>query len=201
MFDNASRSLFLENQLWPALREEFPALKQLPKEALVQVGYPSTGARGKSSKMKPCEINKQWTGNPNEPVMISVHPVQFQGKDEKERAFNVAKALAFGALKHTSGFRWGAVREGLNKEEDGTITADANCTKRLERVLEQCGELPAGYGLNFPVRQVQATRARMYWAPRGTKADGSACSHTKVRTANDNWRGACIDCGTVYQKA
>jgi hypothetical protein len=195
MFDNASRSLLLEQQLWPSLREEFSNLKSLPAEALVQVGYPSSGARGRSSKIKPCEVNYQWTGNPNEKLMIAIHPVYFAGATKAECALNVAKALAFGALKVTGGARWGPQREGFAKENDGTITATPSAIKRLERVLAQCGELPDGFGLAFPVRQVEHGRLRKYIAVTGLKvSDGSECKHPVVRSASDTLHIACSEC-------
>ena len=50
MFDQANRSLWLES-LWTKLREEFAEIRHLPNEVLATVGYPASGARGKSDKI------------------------------------------------------------------------------------------------------------------------------------------------------
>ena len=201
MFGNAQRGLWL-TQVWHQLREEFPSLKRLPEECLIQAAYPSSGARGRSEKIRACEVNYQWTGNPAEKVMVNIHPVYFSGRDKTECAMNVTKALAFGALKCTGGARWGASREGFEKKDDGTITATPVATKRLEKILESCGELPDGFGLAFPVRQVQRARLLKYVARTGVnKTTGEACSHPVIRAASNSLQVVCQQCSEAYKRA
>ena len=102
MFDQANRSLWLES-LWTKLREEFGEIRHLPNEVLITVGYPASGARGKSKKIRPCEFTNQWTGNANEKAFLSVHPNYW------DTPRNVAKAVLFGAAKQVSR-RWGPAK-------------------------------------------------------------------------------------------
>src|ERR1700683_2933307 len=115
MFDQASRSLWLEDQLWHKLRDVFPQIRNIPQEVLITVGYPSSGARGRSEKIRPAEINYQWTGNANEKAAIFIHPVYM------DSPINAAKALLFAAAKVTMGARWGLSRVGLSKLDSGEL--------------------------------------------------------------------------------
>lgn len=193
MFDQANRSVWLAEQLWPRLRDAFPTLKLLPREALITVGYPSSGARGRSDKIRPCEVNKQWTGNQNEQVFLSVHPVYF------DTPINVAKALLFGTAKFTGGARWGAEHVGLTKHDDGTIEATSTTQVTLEAIIADTGEPPAGFGLAFPVRSVQRARLRKYVA-QTVVCSKTATSHPIIRAASDDLHVACQDCGVQYDK-
>jgi hypothetical protein len=193
MFDQAQRSLWLEDQLWPALQKNFPNISHLPSEVLITVGYPSSGARGRSEKIRPAELNRQWTGNPNEKMFISIHPVYF------DTPRNAAKALLFGAGKST-GARWGARSVGLEKHDDGSITESHETTRRLDVVLADVGDPPAGFGLAFPVRQVQRTRMEKYVCATKYCSDGIT-RHPVGRAASQDWKITCSTCGNAYVKA
>src|SRR5215475_1355366 len=155
MFDQAQRSLWLEEQLWNKLRDAFPTIKHLPGEVLITVGYPSSGARGRSEKIRPAEFNNQWTGNPNEKMFVSIHPNYF------DTPRNAAKALLFGAAKRVNA-RWGPSHVGLDKNDDGSISEISPSTsKQLDKVLADAGDPPQGFGIPFPVREVQRARLRL----------------------------------------
>jgi len=194
MFDQAQRSLWLEDQLWPKLRETFPQLRSLPSEVLITVGYPSSGARGRSEKIKPCEVNQNWQGNPNEKAFLSIHPVYFKTPRE------AAKALLFGCAKFSHGARWGASHVGLTKEDDGTLTETADCTKKLDAVMEHVGEPPSGFGVPFPVREVQRARLRKYVPSVWTCIVSGQPDkrHAVIRAATDNGNFSCSRCGVNY---
>lgn len=201
-YDQANRSVWLAEQLWPRIRDAFPLLQRLPREALVTVGYPSSGARGRSDKIKPAEVNYQWHGNDNEKVFISVHPVYF------DNPLNVARAITFGAAKF-HGARWGAQQVGIHKETDGTLTCTAECTAKLEAIIKDAGDVPPGFGVAFPVRSVQRARLRKYVA--GTAycmdsngdfmhdADNSVMRHAVIRAASDTLNVACAQCQVAYK--
>src|SRR5260370_42653753 len=129
MFDQASRSLWLEDQLWHKLRAQFPDIQRIPAEVLITVGYPSSGARGRSEKIRPAEINYQWTGNANEKAAIFIHPVYL------DSPMNAMKALLFAASKVSIGARWGPQRVGLEKHDDGSISADPAIQAKLDQIL------------------------------------------------------------------
>jgi len=194
IFDQAQRSLWLEDQLWPKLREVFPELRRLPSEVLITVGYPSSGARGRSEKIKPCEVNSNWQGNVNEKAFLSVHPVYW------DSARNVARALLFGAIKHTCGARWGATNAGLTKHDDGSITESSDCSAKLDKVMEDVGAPPAGFGIPFPVRVVQRARLRKYvpsvWTCIVSGQDDK--KHVVIRAATDDGEFNCARCGVHY---
>jgi len=189
IFDQAQRSLWLEDQLWPSLRKHF-SIDELPAEILITVGFPSSGARGRSSKMKPAEYNTQWTGNPNEKGMLSIHPVSFTTPR------NAAKAMLFAAGK-TRGARWGASKLGLTKEDDGSITESSEATRKLDLVMADVGEPPAGFGIPFPVRDVQRARLRKYECVTKLCADGTT-RHAIIRAASDTLQVNCTTCGNAY---
>lgn len=190
MYDQANRSIWLEDQLWPKMRDAFPRLKSLPENALITVGYPASGARGRCEKIKPAEINTQWTGNSNEQVFISIHPVYF------DNPMNIAKALAFQAHKHFSA-RWGAANAGFTKETDGTITASPDAQTKLQGILDEIGDPPAGYGIAFPVKQINRTRMRRYICDGGCATTGES-SHPIIRCASDDLDVTCT-CGNHYR--
>ncbi len=194
-FDKASRSLWLEDQLWHKLRDAFPSVQRIPAEVLITVGYPSSGARGRSEKIRPAEVNYQWTGNANEKAAIFIHPVYM------DNPINAMKALLFAAAKATGGARWGAVHVGLAKLDDGTIQAEAATQAKLEAILADVGEPPAGFGLPFPVREVQRARLRKYAPSLQTctvKKDDRHLSHPVIRAASDTLNAVCQDCGAKY---
>jgi hypothetical protein len=197
MYDQASRSLWLEDQLWRKLRDEFPQLQAIPQEVMITVGYPSSGARGQSSKIKPAEINYQWTGNANEKAAIFVHPVYL------DKPINAAKALLFAGAKVTLGARWGPSHVGLEKKDTGEIVATSATEAKLLKILEEIGDPPSGFGKPFPIRNVDRARLRLY-VPATTRClnptTGDVLVHTKVRSANDNLQVACTVCGTPYVK-
>ena len=190
MYDQTLRSVWLEEQLWPKLRTAFPNLVQLPQEVLITVGYPSSGARGRSEKIKPAEVNYQWHGNPNEKAFVSIHPVYFV--DPK----TAAKAVLFGASKFTGGARWGASHVGLKKMDDGTLVASPSTDAKLDEILADIGEPPAGFGVPFPVRTVQRARLRKYVNVVKTCTDHSA--HTIIRAASDTLQVNCTVCQNAY---
>ncbi len=192
VFDQAQRSLWLEDQLWPKLREKFSFISGMPGEVLITVGYPSSGARGKSEKIKPAEVNNQWTGNPNEKQFISIHPVYFTSSR------NAAKALLFGAAKSRNA-RWGPDNVGLSKEDDGALTETTATSVKLDEVLADVGEPPAGFGIAFPVRDVQRTRLNKYQCATRRCSDDTL--HPVVRAAGDNLKVQCQTCGNPYYKA
>lgn len=188
----------METQLWHKLRELFPDLQRIPAEALINVGYPSSGARGRSEKIRPAEINYQWTGNVNEKVAIFVHPVYMDSPT------NAMKALLYAAAKVTGGARWGPARVGLEKHDDGTITASAATQAKLDKIIEDIGEPPAGYGMSFPVRNVERARLRLYvnsTAKCIDPATGTVTPHVKIRAASDTLAVTCTVCGNPYVKA
>lgn len=198
MFDQAARSLWLEDQLWAKLRMAFPEIQSIPAEVLITVGYPSSGARGRSEKIKPAEINYQWTGNSNEKAALFIHPVYM------DSPMNAMKALLFAAAKVCVGARWGAKHVGLHKYDDGSIEADANTQKKLEQILTDIGEPPAGFGIPFPVREVQRARLRLYVNSKVSctvqDATGLYKKHPKLRVASDDLNVVCADCGNPYIK-
>ena len=195
MFDQANRSLWLES-LWTKLREEFGEIRHLPNEVLITVGYPASGARGKSDKIRPCEFTNQWTGNANEKAFLSVHPNYW------DTPRNVAKAVLFGAAKQVSR-RWGPARVGLNKGDDAVINETlASTTAKLDKVLADLGEPPNGFGIPFPVRDVQRARLELYVCSVRDCTDGTR--HGKVRAAATSGTVKvalkCQDCGADYVK-
>lgn len=203
MFDQANRSVWLAEQLWPKLREQFDLIQRLPAEALVTVGYPSSGARGRSEKIRPCEVNFQWQGNDNEKVFLAVHPVYF------DTPINVAKALLFGAAKWAGGARWGARHVGVHKSEDGTLTCTDSTQAKLDKIIVDCGDVPPGFGVAFPVRSVQRARLRKYVAEKPWCLDDSgkyrkdsndnAIKHPVLRIASDTATVACSECHIAYK--
>ena len=198
IFDQSIRSIWLREQLWPALRNAFPQINRIPEEALITVGYPSSGARGRSEKIRPCEVNTQWTGNENEQVFISIHPVYC------DTSLNMAKAILFQAGKHCMGARWGARHLGLDKRDDGTITASVYTQAKIEDVLKDIGEPPAGHGIAFPVRDVQRSRLLEYRCEQPCTFDyGARLGHThpRIRAANSVMEVTCKHCGGDYKLA
>jgi hypothetical protein len=199
VFDQASRSLWLEDQLWHKLRETFPDISRIPAEVLITVGYPSSGARGRSEKIRPAEINYQWTGNSNEKAAIFIHPVYL------DTPMNAMKALLFAASKVTIGPRWGPQRVGLTKHDDGSLTAEPATQAKLDAIISAIGEPPAGFGMPFPVRQVERARLRLYVNATTTctavDANGDNKKHPKIRAASDDLNVKCDDCGNPYLKA
>jgi hypothetical protein len=199
MFDQASRSLWLEDQLWAKLRAAFPTLQAIPAEVLITVGYPSSGARGRSEKIRPAEINYQWTGNSNEKAAIFVHPVYM------DSPMNAMKAILFGGSKVTGGARWGPRGVGLEKNDDGSITATPRTQAILDKIIVEIGEPPAGFGMPFPVRNVDRARLRLYVNATNTctktDANGDYLAHPKIRAASDTLNVTCQDCGNPYVKA
>lgn len=199
MFDQAARSLWLEEQLWRKLRDEFPQLHTLPEQVLITVGYPASGARGRSDKIKPAEVNYQWQGNANEKAFISIHPVYFASPGE------TAKAILFSAAKTTGGARWGALRVGVRKDNDGKLHATPETQSKIDRILADIGDPPAGFGVPFPVRSVQRARLRKYIAKSPlctrTNLDGSFFKHPVIRVASDDLQVDCQDCGAQYRLA
>ena len=199
MFDQAARSLWLEDQLWAKLRAAFPDIQRIPAEVLITVGYPSSGARGRSEKIKPAEINYQWTGNSNEKAALFIHPVYM------DTPMNAMKALLFAASKVTIGPRWGPQRIGLEKHDDGSITATPTTQAKLDQIIKDIGEPPAGFGLPYPVRQVERARLRLYVNATNTctalDANGDNKKHPKIRAASDDLNVTCQDCGNPYVKA
>ena len=197
MFDQASRSLWLEDQLWHKLRDNFQELRTIPSEVLITVGYPSSGARGRSDKIKPAEINYQWTWNANEKAAIFIHPVYM------DTPLNAAKALVFAGAKVALGARWGPSRVGLEKHEDGSIEAEPTTQAKLEKILEEIGSPPAGFGMPYPVRQVDRARLRLYVCMKDKCIDAAGTElgkHPKIRVASDDLDVACNRCGVDYIK-
>ena len=163
---------------------------------MITVGYPSSGARGRSEKIRPCEVNTQWTGNANEQVFISIHPVYC------DSSLNMAKAILFQAGKHCMGARWGASHIGLTKNDDGTIDASVNTRAKIDAVLADIGEPPSGHGLAFPVRDVQRSRLLEYRAEGMCTFDyGARLGHThpRIRSATGILNVACQHCGEAYK--
>lgn len=198
MFDQAARSLWLEDQLWHKLRDAWPELRGIPAEVLITVGYPSSGARGRSDKIKPAEINYQWAGNVNEKAAIFVHPVYM------DTPMNAMKALLFAAAKVTGGARWGPQRVGLEKHDDGTITASGATQAKLDQIITDIGEPPAGFGRPYPVRNVERARLRLYVNSTAKCVDpqsGDTKPHPKIRAASDDLNVTCNVCGNPYVKA
>jgi hypothetical protein len=196
MFDQSTRSIWLNDQLWPKIRDTF-GFSSLPAHGLFTVGYPSSGARGRSDKIRPAEINYQWTGNPNEPFAVFIHPVYF---DKPE---NIVKAIAFAAAKATRGARWGAFKVGLEKENDGTIIATPEAQVKIDEVLRDVGDPPAGYGMAFPVRRVQRTRLRKYVCASSISPlyPVTCVNHPIIRAASDTLQVQCKHCGEMYKLA
>lgn len=195
MFDQAQRSIWLEDMLWHKLKDSFPTLRTLPTEVLITVGYPSSGARGRSDKIKPAEVNYNWHGNPNEKAFISIHPLYFDSVE------NAMKAVLFAASKFTGGARWGARNVGMTKESDGTLTVSAETAAILEKLKADIGEPPSGFGVAFPVRAVSRARLRKY--VNATKlcapdSNGNDVPHPVIRAASDTLQVKCNSCGNDY---
>ena len=190
MFDQTIRVTWLNSQMWPAVRDKF-GFQSLPAQGMFVPGFPSSGARGRSSKIKPAEINFQWTGNVNEPFMVSIHPNYW----DKPR--NIVAAVAFACGKATRGARWGAARVGLSKEDDGSITATPKTETMIAEILADIGDPPAGYGMAFPVREVQRARLRRYICDDvcGTFPNGK---HPIIRAATDDLDVTCNYCSGKY---
>jgi hypothetical protein len=182
--------------LWTKLRDEFGEIKHLPNEVLITVSYPSSGARGKSEKIKPSEFTNQWTGNVNEKAFLAIHPNYW------DNARNVSRAILFGASKQVSR-RWGPARVGLHKHDDGTIEETlAATTSKIDKILADVGEPPNGFGLAFPVRDVQRARLEKYVAAVRDCANGTR--HATIRAASSSGTVKvaliCKDCGCDYVK-
>ena len=198
-YDQANRSVWLAEQLWPRIRDAFPTLGFLPREALVTVGYPSSGARGRSEKIRPCEVNYQWQGNANEKIFVSVHPVYF------DSPMNVAKAITFGAAKYR-GARWGPQHVGISKDSDGVLTCTSETEAKLDAIIRDAGDVPPGFGVAFPVRSVQRARLRKYvaevaYCDNVQDANGNKERHPVIRAASDTLNVACSQCQTAYKLA
>lgn len=197
MYDQSSRSIWLNDQLWPAIRDKF-GFTTLPEHGLFTVGYPSSGARGRSDKIKPAEINYQWTGNPNEPFAVFIHPVYFKSSED------VVKAITFAAAKATRGTRWGAYHVGLKKEDTGDIVYDSDspfastAEANIKAILADVGDPPAGFGMPFPVREVQRARLRKYYVPHDSGCTNQK-DHPIIRAASDTLNVKCDYCGAIYK--
>ena len=117
---------------------------------------------------------------------------------------NAMKALLFAAAKVTGGARWGPQRVGLEKQDDGVITATPTTQAKLDQILVEIGEPPAGFGLPFPVRQVERARLRLYVNATDyctlSNPDGTSKKHPKIRAASDDLNVTCQDCGNAYVK-
>lgn len=203
MFDQSARTIWLNDQLWKAVRRTWPQLQRLPEQGLLTVSFPSSGARGASAKMKVAEVNFQWSGNSSEPFMLAIHPVSFRGSTPREQAVNVIKATAFAALKYCDGARWGAVRAGFTKQDDGSIDCTPEAQARIDAIIDDVGEPPAGYGNPFPVRQVERTRLRRYACKEkfctATDSNSNRKPHPIIRAASDDSKFLCGECGGEYQ--
>lgn len=182
----------MEEQLWHKLRESFPELHTLPEEVLITVGYPASGARGRLDKIKPAEVNYQWQGNANEKAFISIHPAYFDTVE------NAMKAVLFAAGKFTGGARWGAHGVGLHKDNAGVLHATPETQAKLDSIRQLIGDPPSGFGVPYPVRNVQRTRMRRYVAADATCADGNT-KHAIIRAASDTLDVECRDCHTRYK--
>ena len=195
MFDSSVRSVWLREQLWPKLREAFP-ISSLPLEAFVTVGYPSSGARGRSEKIRPCEINHQWTGNVNEQVFISVHPVYCDSPE------NIAKAILFQAAKVALGTRWGPSYVGLTKRDDASIVANFDTQQKIDAIIADIGTPPDGHANPFPVKDVQRARMleyRCYGECTAHYGPKLGYNHPKIRAACTILQIKCDVCGKDYQ--
>ena len=190
--------MWLEDQLWHKLRTTFPEIQLIPAEVLITVGYPSSGARGRSEKIKPAEINYQWTGNVNEKAALFIHPVYM------DSPMNAMKALLFAASKVCIGARWGPQRIGLKKHDDGSITATPATQAKLDQIIVDIGEPPSGFGLPYPVRQVERARLRLYVnvvKHCNDDVNGNKVPHAKIRAASDSLNVTCQDCGNPFIKS
>jgi len=187
-YDNAIRSNWLAEQVIPELGKAFPFVAPLTRgNLLVTVGFPSSGARGRSEKIRPAELNRQWTGNEGEKDgMLSIHPIYF------DRPRNVLAASLFGLAKHISA-RWGPSRVGLEKN-GADIIATPEVEAKLAEIVALIPEPPSGYGVPFPVRQVSRGRLRRYTAS-GNCSNGEP--HPVIRSASDTLNVTC-QCGAAY---
>jgi hypothetical protein len=183
MYDNSQRSMWLE-QGYVAICKAFGFEA---KQVLIATSYPPAGARGALERVRPADFDTQWSGNDNEKDgFLSIHPISFRSP------MDALKAILWAMGRANHGARHGASRVGLHKEPDATITADAETDAKLQAILAEIGNPPAGFAEPFPVKSVQRTRMVSY-----------RCSCAKapaIHTSTSTLDATCRVCGTQYYR-
>jgi hypothetical protein len=189
MFDNSQRSMWLETA-YTAMCKRFGFAEQ---RILIGASYPPAGARGDLSRVRPADFDRQWRGNDNEADgFLSIHPISFRSPND------CLKAMLW-ALGRTRGARHGAAGVGLHKEPDATITASDDTQAKLDAILAEVGNPPAGFAEPFPVRQT--TRGRMVAYSCGcASAKQKGRGKLTIYSASSNVNAACGDCGQAFVK-
>ena len=183
MYDNAQRSLWLE-QLDARICLEFPVGGD-KKNVLITVSYPPSGARGALERVRPADMDFQWHGNDNEKDgFIAIHPIAF-----REGAIGAAKAVLYARARYTYGVRWGLSHVGLHKNDDATLTASPDTLAKLQAILTEIGDPPAGAAEPFPVRKVARGRMVKY-----------SCGCTAVHCGSAKLDATCDKCGNKFSK-
>jgi hypothetical protein len=183
MYDNSQRSMWLE-QGYIALCKSF-GFEQ--KQILIGASYPPAGARGDLSRVRPADFDTQWSGNDNEKDgFLSIHPMSFR------TPLDALKAMLWAMGRAHHGTRHGATRVGLHKEPNATITADSETEVKLQSILSEIGDPPAGFAEPFPVKAVNRTRMISYRC--------SCPSAPAIHTSTPTLTATCNTCNTVYYR-
>jgi hypothetical protein len=187
MFDNSQRSMWLE-QAYVAICKRYG---YDAKNILIGASYPPAGARGALERVRPADFDTQWRGNDNEKDgFLSIHPLSFKPVGNEAVGLSTLRATLWALARTHHGVRHGAARVGLSKNDDATLSADAETTAKLQSILDEIGPPPSGYSEPFPVRKVQRTRMVTYVC---------ACAKDNRFTAtNRNKDVTCNKCGVQF---
>lgn len=181
MLDNSQRSMWLE-QGYAAICKSFGFEA---KQILIGASYPPAGARGALERVRPADFDSQWQGNDNEKDgFLSIHPISFRSP------LDALKAMLWAMGRTNHGVRHGASKVGLHKEPDATITADPETQAKLEAILAEIGDPPAGFANPFPVKKVSRTRMVSYRC--------SCASAPAIHTSTSTLNATCGVCNTAY---
>lgn len=185
MYDNGQRSLWAE-QVAGKLIDTFPAIASVPKNILVTVSYPYSCSRGAIEKVQPASFDTQWQGNDNENGgMLAIHPIAWID------SFSATKAMLYGMARSVKGPRHGASSVGLRKNADATLTANPETEAKIQAILAEVGDAPAGFGKPFETRKVNRGRMVKY---------SCACSKGIVYRTNNTLDATCNQCNSKFQE-
>lgn len=183
MYDNSQRSMWLE-QGYIAICKRFGFES---KQILIGASYPPAGARGALERVRPADFDTQWSGNDNEKDgFLSIHPMSFR------TSIDALKAMLWAMGRANHGVRHGASRVGLHKEPNATITADPETQAKLESILTEIGEPPAGFAEPFPVKKVSRSRMISYRC--------SCANAPAIHTSTSTLAAQCTICNTTYYR-
>lgn len=68
---------------------------------------------------------------------------------------------------------------------------------KLDALRAELGDPPAGFGVRFPVKDVQRARLRKYVCSTKLCSDGST-AHPVIRSASDTLKVSCDTCQNGY---